>query len=256
MKVFFGLLLIVNIAFGVFQWLLPYEQMFVESREIPLAEELQFLSEPGEQIISETEVVAAAEARIEAKVEAEAVGETGTETETQAETGVTEVKTDILVVEDTIKKQLCYTIGPFKDKTRAIEVSGRYTAKAVETRLKSSLEKEYLGVMIYIKGHKSRDEARRTADKLAAKGIRDSIIINEPGKSNILSLGVFGLKKNADRHRKRIEKLNYKVESEARYRARTIYWLYNKQSSESELLNLLDDTDTGQGISQISSQCA
>ena len=111
-------------------------------------------------------------------------------------------------------------------------------------------------MMIYIKGHKSRDEARRTADTLAAKGIRDSIIINEPGKSNILSLGVFGLKKNADRHRKRIEKLNYKVESEARYRARTIYWLYNKQSSESELLNLLDHTDTGQGISQISSQCA
>lgn len=249
MKVFFGLLLIVNIAFGVFQWLLPYEQMFVETREIPLAEKLQLLSEPGEQIISEVEVMAEAKARAEAEA-AVAAGSA------EVDTGTTEVKMETLVVEDSSNKQLCYTIGPFKDKTRAIEVSGRYTAKAVAIELKSSQEKEYLGVMVYITGHKSRDEAKRTADALAARGIRDSIIINEPGKSNILSLGVFGLKKNADRQRRRIEKLNYKVESETRYRGRTIYWLYNKQSSESELLNLLDDTDTRQGISQISNQCA
>lgn len=249
MKVFFGLLLIVNIAFGVFQWLLPYEQMFVETREIPLAEKLQLLSEPGEQIISEVEVMAEAKARAESAAAAAAGN-------AEVDTGTTEVKMETLVVEDTSNKQLCYTIGPFKDKTRAIEVSGRYSARAVATELKSSQEKEYLGVMVYITGHKSREEAKRTADALAARGIRDSIIINEPGKSNILSLGVFGLKKNADRQRQRIEKLNYQVESEARYRGRTIYWLYNKQSSESELLNLLDDTDTRQGISQISNQCA
>ncbi len=249
MKVFFGLLLIVNIAFGVFQWLLPYEQMFLETREIPLAEKLQLLSEPGEQIISEVEVMAEAKARAESAAAAAAGS-------AEVDTGTTGVKMGTLVVEDTSNKQLCYTIGPFKDKTRAIEVSGRYSARAVATELKSSQEKEYLGVMVYITGHKSRDEAKRTADALAARGIRDSIIINEPGKSNILSLGVFGLKKNADRQRQRIEKLNYKVESETRYRGRTIYWLYNKQSSESELLNLLDDTDTRQGISQISNQCA
>jgi len=249
MKVFFGLLLIVNIAFGVFQWLLPYEQMFLETREIPLAEKLQLLSEPGEQIISEVEVMAEAKARAESAAAAAAGS-------AEVDTGTTELKIGTLVVEDTSNKQLCYTIGPFKDKTRAIEVSGRYSARAVATELKSSQEKEYLGVMVYITGHKSRDEAKRTADALAARGIRDSIIINEPGKSNILSLGVFGLKKNADRQRRRIEKLNYQVESEARYRGRTIYWLYNKQSSESELLNLLDDTDTRQGISQISNQCA
>ena len=52
MKVFFGLLLLVNVAFGVFQWLLPYDQLFFESRKIPLAEELQLLSEPVEQIVS------------------------------------------------------------------------------------------------------------------------------------------------------------------------------------------------------------
>ena len=45
MKVFFALLLIGNIAFAVFQWfLVPYDQLFVEGRKVPAAEELQLLS--------------------------------------------------------------------------------------------------------------------------------------------------------------------------------------------------------------------
>ena len=32
MKAFFALLLIANIGFAVLQWVLPYEQLFVESR--------------------------------------------------------------------------------------------------------------------------------------------------------------------------------------------------------------------------------
>ncbi len=138
MKVFFGLLLIVNVAFAVFQWLIPYEQLFSQSRKITVAESLQLLTEANVEVISETEVVAKVEQQAEAEPEP-------------------------LVIEDTSDKRLCYTIGPFKDKTRAIEVTGRYSAKQVKTALKSSLEKEYLGVMVFIGGHKSRDEAVRTS---------------------------------------------------------------------------------------------
>ena len=142
MKVFFGLLLIVNIAFAVFQWLMPYEQLFGQSRKIPAAEELQLLTDANFEIVSEAEVIeevstetdaiAAAVARIEKEVEAERAR---------------------LKTEDTSDKRLCYTIGPIKDKTRAIEISGRYTANRVETSLKSNKEQEYQGVMVYIGGH-------------------------------------------------------------------------------------------------------
>ena len=110
--------------------------------------------------------------------------------------------------------------------------------------------------MVYIDGHKSRDEAKKTADALATKGIRDYIIISDEDRSNVLSLGVFGLKKNADRHRDRIAKLDDRVKTEARYRDRTIYWLYNQQSSEASQQILLDSGDLESGISQIPSQCA
>lgn len=230
MKVFFGLLLIANVTFAVFQWLIPYEQMFPQSRSIAVAESLQLLTEANVEIITETEVVAKVEQQAEAEPEP-------------------------LVIEDTSDKRLCYTIGPFKDKTLAIEVTGRYSARQVKTALKSSLEKEYLGVMVFIGGHKSRDEAVRTANQLLDQGIRDHIIINNADRNNLLSLGVFGLKKNADGLKNRVKKLKFNVETEARYRERTIYWLYGEQSSEDKLLQLLDDPEFDIGISQIPTQC-
>jgi hypothetical protein len=235
MKVFFGLLLIVNIAFAVFQWLMPYEQLFVERKKIPAAEQLQLLTDANTQVVSEAEVVAKVEAETDA-----------------LEAAVARIEKEVEASSD---KRVCYTIGPIKDKARAIEISGRYSGRQVRTSLKSNLEKEYQGVMVFIAGHKNRAEAVRSASKLASNGITDHIIVNSPEKPNILSLGVFGLKRNADRLRARVEKLGFKVETESRYRERTIYWLYAEQSSETDVLQLLDTTDNESGISQIPTRC-
>jgi len=238
MKIFFSLLLIANIAFGLMQWLLPYDQLFQGNRKIPVAEELRLLDEPVESRLVE-------EASIS---EPEQVPEQISEQEL-------EQASEFMVAEETIDTRLCYTIGPFKERTRALEVSRRYSNNQVKTELKSSLEKEYLGVMVYLEGIGSRQDAINTAEKLAAKGIRDSQIINEPGKTNALSLGVFGLKKNADRQVARLKKLKYPAKAELRYRERTIYWVYNEQSGDSELITLLDADDADKGIGQIPQQC-
>jgi hypothetical protein len=234
MKVFFALLLIANIAFAVFQWLLPYEQLFVEKKKIPAGEQLQLLTNANVAIISESEVVAEVEAEAEQPLEDES---------------------GFLVTEEAVDPLVCYTIGPITDKARAIEISGRYSGNDADTALKSSLEKQYLGVMVFIGGHKSRGAAITTANKLSARGIRDHIIINRPEQPHLLSLGVFGVKKNADRLKARVAKLDFPVETEARYRERTIYWLYVEQSSETELLQLLVDDEYDTGISQIPTQC-
>jgi len=230
MKIFFSLLLIANIAFGLMQWLLPYDQLFQKNRNIPVAEELRLLDEPVESRLVEEASISEPEQ-------------------------VTEQISELLVAEETVDTRLCYTIGPFKERTRALEVSRRYSNSNVSTELKSSLEKEYLGVMVYLTGNKSRQDAIDIAEELATKGFRDYQIINEPGKINVLSLGVFGLKKNADRHVARLKKFKYPVKSEPRYRERTIYWVYNEQSDDSELITLLDADDADKGIGQIPQQC-
>ena len=66
---------------------------------------------------------------------------------------------------------------------------------------------------------------------------------------------MFGLKRNADRLKEKVEKLKFNVETELRYRQRTIYWLYGEQSSEIETVRLLTDQDFDFGISQIPTQC-
>jgi cell division septation protein DedD len=246
MKAFFALLLIANIAFAVFQWLLPYEQLFVEARKVPPAEELQLLSEANTEVVKQEAVIAETETR-EPSGQATAAGaEPEAATAAEAET---------LVTEDVRDKRVCYTIGPIKDKARAIEISGRYSGKRIPTALKSSLEKQYMGMMVYIGGHASRAEALKTANSLSAKGIRDHIIVNDPEHDNLLSLGVFGLKKNADRLKERVQKLGFSAETEARYRERTIYWIYAEQSSEEEVQKLLQQPELEDGISQIPTGC-
>ena len=243
MKVFFALLLVLNIAFAVFQWLLPYEQMFGEPRKIPVAQELQLLTDANTEIVSESEIVAKVEDETDAI--AEAVARVEKELSERAR----------LVTEDISDKRVCYTIGPITDKARAIELSGRYSGKQVKTEIKSSLEKQYLGVMVYIGGHPSRQEAVKTANQLVKKGIHDHIIVDKADEENVLSLGVFGLKRNADRLKERVEKMDFDVETEARYRERTIFWLYGEQSSEQEIQRLLGEAEAGDGISQIPTQC-
>jgi hypothetical protein len=244
MKVFFVLLLVLNIAFAVFQWLMPYEQMFGKQRKIPVAQELQLLTDANTEIVSEADVVARDEDETDAIAEAVARVEKELASERAR-----------LVTEDNSDKRVCYTIGPITDKARAIELSGRYSSKRVDTEIKSSLEKQYLGVMVYIGGHPSRQEAVKTANQLIKKGITDHIIVDKPGEDNVLSLGVFGLKRNADRLKKRVEKLGFDVRTEARYRERTIYWLYGEQSSEEKVQKLLGEAEAGDGISQIPTRC-
>ncbi len=242
MKVFFSLLVLANIAFALVQWLLPYEQLVPQNNNIPVAEQLRLVDEPVEsEMIAEAEIIAEAETEAEAKAEvSDAVQET--------ESMITEVPTD---------NRLCYTIGPFKDKTRALEVSARYSANDVLTELKSSQEKEYLGIMVYLSGHETRQAAINTAAALEKRGFRDSrILLNEADKLHTLSLGVFGLKKNADTLISRLKKYKYAPRTEPRYRERTIFWVYSEQSSESALHILLDTEDVGRGIGQIPRQCS
>jgi hypothetical protein len=260
MKAFFALLLIGNIAFAVFQWLLPFEQLFPETRKIPAAEELQLLSQANTEIVKQVEVVAKVEVKAGAQAPAPAsnLRETLAQSEADTETppAVAEpAEPETLVTEDVSDKRVCYTIGPLTDRARAIEISGRYSAQRIRTALKSSLEKQYMGVMVYIDGHKTRAEALKTANELSAKGMRDHIIVSDPGRFNLLSLGVFGLKKNADRLKYRVQRLGFPAKTEARYRERTIYWVYAEQSSEDELKRLLKAAEFDDGISQIPTQC-
>ena len=225
MKAFFLLLLLTNVVFAVLQWLYPYEQVFGGTRPVAAAEQLVLLDERE--------------------------GATRPASEAQDQQGARQSVAALPSAE----KKLCYTLGPFKDEQRAQEVIVAFKNHDLTMTTRPSREKEYLGLMVYIDGHDSRNEVIATAEALAKKGIRDYMIINEERLTNALSLGVFGLKKNAERRMQRISALGYQVESEPRYRTRTIYWLDYNQPEPDMLLPVVDRLKIEQGISRITRAC-
>ena len=224
MKAFFILLLLTNILFALAQWLLPYEQLNKKPQPHVAVETLRLLDE--------------AEVSLADAVDKEVL----IESPTHDDTPVTPDK-------------LCYTLGPFKDQQTAQEIALKFKQNKISISTRASLEKEYRGVMVYVDGHATRADAIKTAESLASKGVRDYIIVDEAGKSNILSLGVFSLKKNADRRESIISRLGYSVKTEARYRGRTIYWLDYSESENENLTRFIDTLKKEKGISRISRQC-
>ncbi len=229
MKAFFFLLLLTNIIFALVQWMLPYEQVMSNAQPSLATESLRLLDESDTPVEQEL-------------LEELKVGSLGN----NEKVGNSPATPD----------QLCYTLGPFKEQQSAQEVALKFKQNKIPISSRSSEEKEYRGMMVYVDGHDSRADAVATADSLAEKGVRDYIIVNEPGKTNILSLGVFSLKKNAERRYNKIAKLGYSVKSEARYRNRTIYWLDYSESENDNLTRFIDMLKIEKGISRISRKCA
>ena len=156
---------------------------------------------------------------------------------------------------DNSANRICYKIGPVKHRSRAQGIGDRYRGRGATSRLSSDMERIYLGDMVYIDGFETREAALAAANGLEESGITDYRIIDEPGKRNALSLGVFGQKANANRLVAKVGAMNYSVKTEARYREQVVYWLHNEQAAGSEPLNLLESEETESGIRQISGSC-
>jgi Cu/Ag efflux protein CusF len=152
-------------------------------------------------------------------------------------------------------KRICYAIGPFKEQAKAFAVSGRYQQRGATSRASSRVEREYVGEMVYIDDLGTRNAALSTAKELKARGITDTLIINEPGKLNALSLGVFALKQNAEHIKAKVETMNIAVKTEARYRERTTYWLHNEQVGATQPLVLMTVDDVEAGVRLIPNKC-
>jgi Cu/Ag efflux protein CusF len=151
--------------------------------------------------------------------------------------------------------RFCYVIGPFKKQVKALDIRDLYQGRGAITKLEASTERVFVGEMVYIDDLKTRAAALSTVQDLEARGISDTIILNESGKQNALSLGVFSLKQNALSLKSRAEAMDYSVKTEARYRVQTIYWLFSEQLNSAEPLDFLAPEDIESGVSQIPKNC-
>ncbi|MHB8455330.1 MAG: hypothetical protein ACYDDO_11695 [Acidiferrobacterales bacterium] len=120
----------------------------------------------------------------------------------------------------------CLTIGPF-DTDAAAQNAGVQLLKTVGVgySMRKQEDKVASSYWVYLPPRSSQRAAELTLKRLDRKGIRDHIIVQEPGMNNAISLGLYTLPKNA---RIRVEELARKgvhAKQQVRYRQRIRYWM-------------------------------
>ncbi len=149
----------------------------------------------------------------------------------------------------------CYTAGPFHNSDSLQQAASFFNNFNISFQKRSIIEKQYIGMLVYLPSYPNRKAIVNVAEALAAKGVKDYILLNEPGKSHALSLGVFSLKKNAEQRIKILSKLNYNAKSEARYRSKTIYWLDYSIDKQKNQIDLTEEHMISLNASQIQRNC-
>lgn len=233
MKVFFYLLLLTNLLFLLTQWLYPYEQFMQPQLEIAEAKRIRLLDESANlesSTVNDSQLTAAA-------------GNSDLSKPGPADNG-------------RVPDRLCYTLGPFGSSQDVQEAALRFRQSGIDVSSRSSNEQEYRGMMVYLGGFASRTEAQQATTNLKQDGIADFLILDDGERNNIVSLGVFSLKKNAERQHERVKKLGYPVHSEARYREKTIYWLDYSEDSKKNAESLIQRLSEEFSVSRLSRDCA
>jgi len=159
--------------------------------------------------------------------------------------------TNLLQTKDT----QCYTAGPFQTSENLQLASNFFNDSNIQFQQRSIVENYYIGMLVYIPSQPNRKSVIAMAETLAEKGVKDYMLLNEPGKKHSLSLGVYGLKKNAEQRIKTLAKLNYHAKSEARYRKKTIYWLDYELEDTVEQTSLSAKEMKSLNVSQIQRNC-
>lgn len=153
------------------------------------------------------------------------------------------------------KAPACYRVGPFAKREQALATGKRYEEVGAKTAIESAGERQYVGRLVYVDSHASRDAALATARDLEANGITDYVILDDATKRNALSLGVFGNAQNALQLRAKVEAMNLPVKTEDYYRQQTLHWLRIEQPGSTVPPQMLSTDELESGIRQVPHDC-
>lgn len=133
----------------------------------------------------------------------------------------------------------CLTIGPFDAADAAERGERRLGAMHLEFARREEGRREASSYWVHLPSLASRTAAEARLKELNKMGIKDALIMQEPGKENAISLGLFSRADNARALMKELEDRGVKAEQEIRYRDQTLVWLEVSTPMTEELVNKL-----------------
>ncbi len=125
----------------------------------------------------------------------------------------------------------CASLGPFRNPAQAEAAAGVLARQGV-TGWRRQQEERAPSYRVYIPSLASREAAERRRAQLARLGFKDHYVIDEAGRENAISLGVFAVEQNAVALKERLATKTIDAEVEALDSVQTTHWVDVELSTE------------------------
>ena len=140
----------------------------------------------------------------------------------------------------------CYRIGPFADAAQADKASAVLKEIPLAYERRAEEQTVVTGYRVYLPPLPTRDTAEKKRRELSRLGFKDSSVMQEEGMENALSLGLFTVKANAQKHLQALAAKKIDARMQTLSQARTLHWLYlGAVESPADVLPRLRAADWG-----------
>lgn len=144
--------------------------------------------------------------------------------------------------------RLCYSLGPFGAKPKAIAMVARFKQRGVKARLRNIRQTQVSAYWIYLPPYPSTAAAAAVTRKLAAKGYHHYYIVVAAPNTNAVSLGLFRERSGANRRLARLRSLGFHPRLQVRTAVKDLYWLdYRSPDNATISPKLWANTSAGDG---------
>jgi hypothetical protein len=158
---------------------------------------------------------------------------------------------------DSTGARLCYSLGPFTDKTGADEMQAQLKGQGIEIQRVRLRDVSRTGFWVILPASESRKEANKHIARLKELKVKDYFLVATGAHENAISLGVFSQKNLARRRVDEMIRLGFVPSMESVALPRKVYWLnWYKDSGKQPDEALFDSLKQSQpSVSKVERSC-
>jgi hypothetical protein len=148
----------------------------------------------------------------------------------------------------------CVRLGPFTAAAAADRAATLLTERGIHFERHREERRATTGYRVYLPPFASREAAEAKRAELTRLGFHDHAVIDEPGMENALSLGLYAIEANAERHQRLLEARGVPARLQTLHQTRTVYWL--ELRAEEPALGELRQVKWGDEVTFLTEACA
>lgn len=122
-------------------------------------------------------------------------------------------------------ERACASVGPFPSVTMVRRAQSDLADLDVDHSQRQEVKKTVASFRVYLPPQGSRRAAQDKRKELTNMGFKDHYLLDEPGRENAISLGVFAVERNAWILGRKLAEKGISAKQETLHHTETVYWL-------------------------------